>query len=911
MNGYKAITIIAVLALSAGAGLLEAGPLYFTATNTNQIWVADTDGSAAPAVLFSNAGPGTQGPAGIDLDESGGTLFWGTGNSQQLWTGNADGSGAPSSVYTGLAEDQHDVTVDAANDRVFLTVRNTGVYVAPKDGSGPVALLYSGAAVTVAYNARDDLIYFGGPGMSDLMVGAADGSGANTLYTVGGGIQSTGVRDIALDVGNGKIYWVDNDDVWSANLDGSGAPSILFNGMGGNLRAMDIDPVAGKLYLGEFAGHSTPPDVIWAANADGSGTPTTLYSGDFGGLRGIAIEPTAPRPLYFTGTNTNKIWVADTHAIAAPVVLFSNAGPGNQGPAGIDLDQSAGNLFWGTGNHALLWTGNADGSGAPSSVYDAGGSEQHDVAVDTGNDRVFFTGQNTGVYVGPDDGSGPTTLLYAGSPVAVAYNARDDLIYFGGPKISDLMVGAADGSSQSVLFASIPGVRDIALDVMNGKIYWVDINNVWWANLDGSGTPSILFNGLGGRLRAIDIDPVAGKLYLGEFAGSFAPPDVIWTANADGSGTPRTLYSGDFGGLRGLAVEPTVPRPLYFTATDDNEIWVADTHGVAAPAVLFSNAGPGTEGPAGIDLDEPAGTLFWGTGNFGQLWTGNADGSGAPSFVYGGVGVEQHDVAVDAANGRVFFTGQNTGVYVAPRDGSGPVTQLYAGAAVTVAYNATNDLIYFGGPFMSDLMVGATDGSSQAVLFAATAGVRDIALDVGKGKIYWVDIINVWSANLDGSGTPSILFNGLGGRLRAIDIDAVAGKLYLGEFAGRRTPPDVIWTANADGSGTPTTLYSGDFGGLRGLVVELTPAPDIPPCWLCDTQCQGDFDCDGDVDTVDWPTFRDAWSTAYPEPDYNPCGDMDRDGDIDTVDWPGFRDHWQMDPLPGGCPLGGTWPPAP
>ena len=83
----------------------------------------------------------------------------------------------------------------------------------------------------------------------------------------------------------------------------------------------------------------------------------------------------------------------------------------------------------------------------------------------------------------------------------------------------------------------------------------------------------------------------------------------------------------------------------------------------------------------------------------------------------------------------------------------------------------------------------------------------------------------------------------------------------------------------------------------------------VPPCWLCDTQCQGDIDCDGDVDTVDWPTFRDAFGATYPEAHYNPCGDMDHDGDVDTVDWPQFRDNFQVEPLAGGCPTGGTWPP--
>ena len=85
-----------------------------------------------------------------------------------------------------------------------------------------------------------------------------------------------------------------------------------------------------------------------------------------------------------------------------------------------------------------------------------------------------------------------------------------------------------------------------------------------------------------------------------------------------------------------------------------------------------------------------------------------------------------------------------------------------------------------------------------------------------------------------------------------------------------------------------------------------------PGCWYFDTHCYGDVDGDGDVDTVDWPTFRDAFGREPPHAYYNPCADFDQDGDIDTLDWPIFRDHFGR-PAPGGCQdlphIPGSWPP--
>ena len=108
----------------------------------------------------------------------------------------------------------------------------------------------------------------------------------------------------------------------------------------------------------------------------------------------------------------------------------------------------------------------------------------------------------------------------------------------------------------------------------------------------------------------------------------------------------------------------------------------------------------------------------------------------------------------------------------------------------------------------------------------------------------------------------------------------------------------------------------GGNGFHTGLVLSgsISPVlvPDVPPCWLCPTQCHGDVEgCDADVDTIDWPIFRDAFGSTYPGPNYHPCADLDQDGDVDTIDWPEFRDNFGSSTLPMDCPVAGTWPPGP
>ena len=287
-----AVLGILVVTLIVGApGLTQASNLYFTATGTNQIWAANQDGSGAPSVVFSSAGPGPAGPVGIDYDMSTERLFWGTGNNNGLWMGNADGTGTSSLVYNSLGQ-QHDVEIDEANSRLFFTDQGNGVFVGPTNGSGPVTEVYGNGTsnpetdepVTVAYDPWGDLIYFGGPNDGSVFVGAADGSGMSALYT------AVDVRDIAIDPIGGLIYWVDLDYVWRAPIDGSGTPIILFDDMGNDLRAIEINLVTNRLFLGEFD-ESSPNDLIWTANADGTGAPTVLYSGNFGGIRGLTLVP--------------------------------------------------------------------------------------------------------------------------------------------------------------------------------------------------------------------------------------------------------------------------------------------------------------------------------------------------------------------------------------------------------------------------------------------------------------------------------------------------------------------------------------------------------------------------------------------------------------------------------------------
>jgi DNA-binding beta-propeller fold protein YncE len=93
-----------------------------------------------------------------------------------------------------------------------------------------------------------------------------DGSGLEFLLMGG---RPT---DIALDLPNGKMYWTDyagTENVFSANLDGSGVQPVLSAGLH-KPHGIALDLNAGKMYLTDWGGDGTPASIS-RANLDGSG----------------------------------------------------------------------------------------------------------------------------------------------------------------------------------------------------------------------------------------------------------------------------------------------------------------------------------------------------------------------------------------------------------------------------------------------------------------------------------------------------------------------------------------------------------------------------------------------------------------------------------------------------------------
>lgn len=91
------------------------------------------------------------------------------------------------------------------------------------------------------------------------------------------------------------------------------------------------------------------------------------------------------------------------------------------------------------------------------------------------------------------------------------------------------------------------------------------------------------------------------------------------------------------------------------------------------------------------------------------------------------------------------------------------------------------------------------------------------------------------------------------------------------------------------------------------------PAPDVDPpvydtgmaftgatiCIVPTDACEGDFDNDQDVDMLNMLTFKNAYPSAFPSPNYAPGPDFDADGDVDMLDMLTFKNDYPR----GDCPF--------
>jgi len=272
----------------------------------------------------------------------------------------------------------------------------------------------------------------------------------------------------------------------------------------------------------------------------------------------------------------------------------------------------------------------------------------------------------------------------------------------------------------------------------------------------------------------------AANVYFADWDGTTVYK--IDLVNSPNTATP--LFDNTDGLTSPSSVTLTDNGYLIVTEENNNRIIKVKKDGTGSIVVLY-DSGDGVSEPDAITIDNSTGKIYWCNSGTNQIMKGSDDGADTPTALYSGAEVIDYayGIAIDKSHGKLYISDFSLGIKVGKLDGTGTMSVLWD----------SNNFADMGSP--SNLFV---DGKH--------------------GKVYWTDEDTdaIVAANLDGTGTPLVLFDDTDGVGRAdgIGVDYNSKKIYWSE-----TSNNVIARGNLDGSGEREVLVSGVES--YGLVLEL------------------------------------------------------------------------------------------
>jgi hypothetical protein len=310
---------LALAACVVGVALGPApahGKLYFTADlggGGTGVERAGLDGAGLETLQFQPTGF----EDGLALDVSGGRMYWTDTFASVIVSANLNGSDAQI-IVDDFGAEPLGIALDVNHHKLYWTDRQ-GVKRASLYG-GEVELLTSAAARGyIALDLTAQRMYWADRPSGQIKTAAMEANAAVTTVVN----HQAAPFGVAVDHGGGKVYWLELNEtnkILRANLDGSGAQTLLERPGAGFDGGFAIDPAAGKLYWSE-----TEARRIGSSSLDGANPQVLLTTGP-DNPEGLAVETSNPRPL-----NTAAPFIEGTAQVGSPLVCqagtWSATGP--------------------------------------------------------------------------------------------------------------------------------------------------------------------------------------------------------------------------------------------------------------------------------------------------------------------------------------------------------------------------------------------------------------------------------------------------------------------------------------------------------------------------------------------------------------------------------------------------------
>ena len=281
-----------------------------------------------------------------------------------------------------------------------------------------------------------------------------------------------------------------------------------------------------------------------------------------------------------------------------------------------------------------------------------------------------------------------------------------------------------DGTNVQDLVTGLRGFLTIALDVVDGKMYWAGEGKIQRANLDGTNI-EYLVAGLGHRA-FVALDVEGGKMYWTDWG-----PGKIQRANLDGTNI-EYLVTG-LVSPKAIALNVAGGK-MYWTGAD--KIQRANLDGTNREELIT-----GLELPFGIALDVEGGKIYWTNPDFNgsKIQRANLDGTNVQDLVTGSEIQVPLGIALDVEGGKMYWADEPFRIRRANLDGTDVqdlVTGLDLPYGIALAISpdlppARADVNQDGRVNITDLLlvVSALGDTAPTLLFGDVNGDKRVTID--------------------------------------------------------------------------------------------------------------------------------------------------------------------------------------
>ena len=268
------------------------------------------------------------------------------------------------------------------------------------------------------------------------------------------------------------------------------------------------------------------------------------------------------------------------------------------------------------------------------------------------------------------------------------------------------------------------------------KLYWATREKIQRGDLDGSNIEDVLNQ----AAEHIALDAVNGKLYW-----THADNGIFRANLADGTNIEQ-IVDEDIWSISGGGIALDIAGgKMYWTNGETNSLFGANLDGTNAEELLkVGNDGS----PVDIALDISGGKMYWTQwGTEVSIFRANLDGANVEPLIKAS---EIRDVALDVSGGKMYWTNGFEGIGMANLDGTNATsfdTPNYIMGGLTL--NLSHGTLYWIDGEGSEIRRGNLDGSQQQAILKAQ--ISDIALSVSVVEpVAPAKMYPAWDVNADG-----------------------------------------------------------------------------------------------------------------------------------------------------------------